>query len=241
MEEKSHQQAPQLHPSRGFAKHVAKMRRQDATMLKKGFLALALAFCAGCSAPVDLSAPPVDLGDFSLGHNIVIAPKVQTASALSREATQEVLTDSLRTAIAERFDKYEGPREYHFGVSIEGYVLARAGIPVIAAPKSGMIIRVTVWDDAAGAKMNDPPEQITVLEQASGASVIGSGWSRNADEQLRDLSVAAAKAIEDFLLAQADEKGWFFPERAAALQARGEASAPGIEPLQRARPEAGAL
>lgn len=209
-------------------------------MLKKALLALALVCCAACSAPVDLTAPPVDLGDFSLGHNIVVAPKVQTAAALSREASKDILTESLRTAIAERFDKYDGPREYHFGVSIEGYVLARAGIPVIAAPKSGMIIRVTVWDDAAGAKLNDPPKQITVLEQASGASVIGSGWTRSAEEQLRDLSVAAAKAIEDFLLAQVETEGWFLPERAAALQDDAP-PAVGIEPLRDAGTGAEAL
>jgi len=178
-------------------------------MAQRALIVLLMVVLTACSAPVDLEAPPVDLGDFSLGHNVVVAPKVQTTSTLSRAATEEELTNSLRLAIAERFDGYQGAREYHFGVSIEGYVLAKPGIPVIAAPKSAMIIRLTVWDDALGKKLNTPPEQMTILEQASGAAVIGSGWSMSAEDQLRDLSVAAAKAIEDFLVEQKDSSGWF--------------------------------
>ena len=30
-------------------------------------------------------------------------------------------------AIAERFERYEGSGDYHFGMSVEGYVLAATG------------------------------------------------------------------------------------------------------------------
>ena len=148
------------------------------------------------------------LGNFSLGHNVVVAPKVQTA-AIGREVSKEDLTAALTGAIEDRFGRYEGDKDYHLGVSVEGYILARAGIPVIAAPKSAMIIRVTVWDDAQGKKLNIPPEQLTVFETLDGNSLIGSGWTQSAETQLRLLSANAAQAIENFLVEKNKTEGWF--------------------------------
>ena len=171
-------------------------------------LAMLSVLCA-CATTDDLSQPPVDLGNFNLGHNVVVAPRVGTSSVVSREVSEEQLTTALREAIEERFGRYEGTKNYHLGVSIEGYVLARAGVPVVAAPKSGMIIRVTVWDDAKGEKLNVPPEQLTIFEDLDGESFFGSGWSQTAEVQLEDIARKAAKAIENFLVAQNAEKGWF--------------------------------
>ena len=203
-------------------------------MMRLGILLSALALSA-CVSSDDLDQPPPDLGNFSLGHNVVVAPKVATASSISREVSEEQLTEAMKTAIADRFDRYNGEKEYHFGVSIEGYVLARAGVPVIAAPKSAMIIRLTVWDDAAGAKLNVPPEQITVLEDIDGESLVGTGWTQNAEKQLEGLAENAAKAIETFLLEQNAEKGWF---KASAGDVSGSAAASSEAVLQ--SPESGA-
>lgn len=158
----------------------------------------------------------VPLGNFSLGHNVVVAPKVQTTATVSREVPKEQLTDALQSAIAERFDRYEGAKDYHFGVSIEGYVLAKRGVPVVAAPKSAMIIRLTVWDDAQGVKLNEEPEQLTVLETLDGASIVGTGWSQSAETQLLNLSRNTAQAIEDYLVKKNTEEGWFQDETAPA-------------------------
>lgn len=168
-----------------------------------------LAVIAGCTYEGDLKEPPVYLGNFSLGHNVVVAPKVQTAAAVSREVSEEELTAALQNAIAKRFDRYEGDKSYHLGVSIEGYILARAGVPVVAAPKSAMIIRVTVWDDAQAKKLNVPPEQMTIIENLDGESLFGTGWLQQSDEQLAGLARNAAKAIETFLVEQNEELGWF--------------------------------
>ncbi|GFE50957.1 hypothetical protein So717_27100 [Roseobacter cerasinus] len=173
---------------------------------------------AACTGARDLDAPMVPLGDFSLGHNVVVAPKVQTTATVSREVPKEQLTEALKSAIAERFDRYEGPNDYHFGVSIEGYVLAKRGVPVVAAPKSAMIIRLTVWDDARGAKLNEEPVQLTVLEQLDGASIVGTGWSQSAETQLMNLSRNAAQAIEDYLVKQNAKEGWFVDDTAVAVQ-----------------------
>lgn len=191
-------------------------------------VAATLAACAPSSA--DLDEAPADLGNFTLGHNVVVAPRAATSSAVSREVTEEELTTALQSAIAERFDRYEGSKSYHLGVSVEGYVLARAGVPVVAAPKSAMIIRVTVWDDSKGAKLNEPPEQITVLENLDGESLFGTGWTQNAETQLAGLSRNAAKAIETFMVAKNEELGWFEEEeeaarRKAASEARAAAEA----------------
>ncbi len=187
---------------------------------------LALAACTGAK---DLDAPLVPLGDFSLGHNVVVAPKVQTTAAVSREVPKEELVASLQSAIAERFDRYEGTKDYHFGVSIEGYVLAKRGVPVVAAPKSAMIIRLTVWDDARGVKLNEEPEQLTVLETLDGESIVGTGWSQSAETQLLNLSRNTAQAIENYLVKMKAEEGWFQDVPGTASLENGEASPSVIE------------
>ena len=200
-------------------------------MFRAVVFALMAVGLAGCAAQEEVIAPPVELGNFALGHNVVVAPRVSTASALSREATEEQLTTSLKAAIAERMDRYEGTRQYHLGVSIEGYVLARGGVPVVASPKSAMMVLVTVWDDEKGEKINVPPEQLVVLEDIDGESIFGSGWLQTPETQLEGLSQNVAEAIEEFLLTKNNEYGWFEDEEeakrrtAATEQAAAEAEA----------------
>jgi hypothetical protein len=171
------------------------------------FLCFGLTACANSN---DLDQAPVDLGTFNLGHNIVVAPKV-TKGPVSREATPEEWIESLTSAVGERFDRYEGDKLIHFGISVEGYVLAQPGIPIIASPKSVLIINLTVWDDAAGVKLNEKPEQITILESFSGKSLLGSGLTQSKEDQMLALSRNAAKQIEVFLLKKHTEEGWFAP------------------------------
>jgi len=94
-------------------------------------------------------------------------------------------------------------------VSVEGYVLAIPGVPVVASPKSALILNVTVWDDAAGRKLNDDPELVTVLETISPRTVIGSGLTQSKEVQMEHLSRNAAKLIESWLNRQNDNLGWF--------------------------------
>ena len=173
-----------------------------------------MAVLAACSAGTDLDEPPVPLGDFRLEHNIVIASKAQR-SPVSRAATEEQLAGTMRAAIAERFGRYNGASRYHFGISVEGYALAPPGVPLVLAPKSALIINVTVYDDAAGKKLNDTPEQITVLETFGADTILGTGYTMTAEEQLVELSRNAAKAVERYLLTQQEEQGWFEPDPVA--------------------------
>ena len=106
---------------------------------------LTLAACA--DGRRDLARPVEPLGDFKLGHAIVVAPNLVQGPA-SRKASREEWVAAMDAALEERFRRYEGERFYHLGVSVEGYVLAQPGIPVLLSPKSVVIVRVSVFDDA---------------------------------------------------------------------------------------------
>lgn len=163
---------------------------------------------AACTNPNDLDEAPVDLGDFRLGHNVVVASKM-TRGPVSREASEEEWKEALTGAIDERFGRYQGDKLYHLGVSVEGYVLAHPGIPVVGSPNSVLILLVTVWDDAAGGKLNTPPEQITIMETISGNTILGSGLTQSKEVQMRNLSRNAAKQIETFMVRRRAADGWF--------------------------------
>ena len=184
---------------------------------------------AACTNPNDLDEAPVDLGDFRLGHNVVVASKM-TRGPLSREATQEEWQEALTTAISDRFGRYEGDKLYHFGVSVEGYVLAQPGIPIVASPNSVLILLITVWDDAAGAKMNEPPEQITIMETISGNTLFGSGLTQSKEVQMENLSRNASKQIETFLVRRRASAGWFGAAAAAAGVADAQADGATADP-----------
>lgn len=162
-------------------------------------------FLAGCASE-DLSQPPAPLGQFRLGHNIAIADDVQRGP-FSREFTEVQIEASVQKAVAERLRRYDGDGLYHLGIFIGGIVLAEPGIPVIYAPKSVMIVDVTVFDNATQSKLNDEPHRIVVTEGLDKTvPLIGSGYVRSAEEQLENLSANVAREIEDWLLENPD---WF--------------------------------
>lgn len=194
-------------------------------MIRIFALLTGMALLAACT-PATPDEPLEDLGMFKLGHNVVVASKAQKGP-LSRDATSAEWEAALKTAVAERFSKYQGDQLYHLGISVEGYMLAAPGVPVVYSPKSALIINVTVWDDAAGAKLNKKVEQFTVLETTTGESwLLGSGNARTKEEQLLGLSRNAVGQIEDWLVEMQKENGWF--------NDRPEASEPSdvIKPLE---------
>jgi hypothetical protein len=184
--------------------------------LRPPLLAAALALLAGCNSARDLDEAVVPLGDFYFGHNIVVAENA-VQGPLSREAAPEEWEEVLRAEMDRRFRRFDGDRLYHLAIGVEGYVLAMPGIPVVAAPKSALIFSVTVWDDAAGGKINETPHRITVLETLGGDSVVGSGLTRSREEQMQDLAQNGARSVENWLRENID---WF---GGAAEEAIGEA------------------
>jgi hypothetical protein len=156
------------------------------------------ALVAACGAPNDLGDAPPDLGNFRLGHNIVVTENMQMVP-ISRPATEEEWTAALKQAIDDRFSRFQGDKLYHIGINIDAYALAPPGIPVVVSPKSVLVISANIWDDAAGVKLHDEPRQFTVFESLSGATVVGSGLTQTKEEQMANLSRNAAYAVQRWM------------------------------------------
>lgn len=167
-----------------------------------------VAVLAACAGPEDLSGPGEPMGQFRLGHNIVVADDAQLGP-LSRKATADEWEASLTAAIDKRLGaaRYSGDKFYHLGVSVDGYALALPGVPLVAVPKSALVVSVTVWDDAAGGKINEEAKQLTVFENAPAKTFFfGSGLTQTKAEQMENLSRSAARAIHKWML---ENKAWF--------------------------------
>ncbi|MEO0774524.1 MAG: hypothetical protein AAFZ04_15245 [Pseudomonadota bacterium] len=186
--------------------------------------ALALSACAGAN---DLDGPPVYLGNFKLGHNIVVAPGVVKGPG-SRDASDEEWIEAVTQAVDTRFGRYQGPKFVNLGISVDGYVLAKTGIPIVAAPRSALIIRVTAWNDAEAVKFNEDAKSITVVEDISADTTVGSGLTRTKEEQIAALSKNAAKLIEKWLVEQNNELGWFEEDGRPAKSKRTPRFQPGL-------------
>lgn len=163
---------------------------------------------SACENIDDISGKPLPIGEFALAYNVVVAPEL-VMGPVSRKAEDADWIASVTKAIDDRFSRYDGDQLYHFGISLEGYVLAQPGIPLVLSPKSALIFKLTVWDDAAGKKLNEEPEQITVLESLDGDTLIGSGLTKTAEEQMEALSVNAAKLIQRYITRQHRQEQWF--------------------------------
>ncbi len=158
-----------------------------------------LAALAACSLPADVNEPQVPMGDFRLGHNIVVVEE-PTIGPFSRTATDEEWTEELTKAIQTRLGGYEGEKLYNLGIKVEAYALALPGVPLVFKPRSVLVINVLVWDDATQTRLNPEAKQLTIFEGVSGETLISSGLTQNKQQQMVRLSNNAAKAIQDYLL-----------------------------------------
>lgn len=157
---------------------------------------------AACDAN-DFSDPPKPMGKFEMGLNIVVGKTAQTIP-ISRQATAEEWEAVMRAAMQERFGSYSGGKLFDFGISIDGYVLAPPGVPLVASPRSALIITVNVWDDAKKQLLVEGGKQLTVMEGTSGDTILGSGWTQTKEAQMKKLARNAAKAVQDYMLEHPD-------------------------------------
>lgn len=162
--------------------------------------ALAVFALAACETRTGVQPPPETLAKgFRLGHAVVVADKA-TKAPISRDATPEQWQAALGAAVRDRFGALDGAAFYHLGINVDGYALAPPGVPLVISPKSVLIISVTILTDTEGGrKLTEKPEQLTVFETLSGDTVLGSGLTRTAEEQMANLSYNAALAIQDWL------------------------------------------
>lgn len=179
--------------------------------LSRVIVVLAALVLAACAAE-DPNRPPEDFGDFALGYNIVVAKNAQPVGP-SRRATAAEWEAALKSAVGDRFGRYQGGKLYHIGIGVDAYALAVPGVPVVLSPKSVLAITVNVWDDTAGRRINAEPRQFTVFEGLTGDTVVGSGLTRTREEQMATLAANAARQINDWLV---ENEAWFTPEAVAA-------------------------
>lgn len=189
-------------------------------MIAPSLRVIALLFgLSACAPKDDLAEVPVPIGDFLLGHAIVVADKAQLGP-LSRTATPQEWQTALQGALRDRLGRYKGDLYFHLGINVDAYALALPGIPVVAKPKSILVASVTVWDDAKQAKINAEPKQFYVFENTTPETFISSGLTQTKAVQMANLSVNFARKIEDWLRENED---WFGGE--AARNAPGQKSA----------------
>lgn len=134
-----------------------------------------------------------------MGLNIVVPETAQTI-ALSRQATPDEWKTVMTQAMQDRFGSYTGDKIFDFGISIDGYMLARRGIPVVANPRSALIVTVNVWDDAKQELLVKGGKRITFVEGISPDAVIGSGWTQTKDQQMKKLAFNVAKQVQNYML-----------------------------------------
>ena len=169
-------------------------------------LTFMLGLLVACAGKEDLTGPPEPMGDFLLGHNIVVADAAQQGP-LSRKADPDDWKATLKEAVDARLGRYDGDHYFHIGTHVDAYVLALPGVPLVATPKSVLIISVNVWDDRTGQKLTEKPKQLTVFERSDKSTfIIGSGLRNSKAAQMRNLSRNAARLIQIYLLSNPE---WF--------------------------------
>jgi hypothetical protein len=183
---------------------------------------VALALLAACANGRDLGEPRPELANFRLSHNIVIDNQAQQGP-LSRAAPEGAWQRAIQAEVARRLGRYEGDRLYHIAVHVDAYILAVPGVPLVASPRSALIVGVHVWDDELGRPLNDERRQLTILESLSGESVVGSGLTQSAEQQMQNLARNAALAIENWLV---QNPQWFPPQPDAVATAEAAAEVP---------------
>ncbi|WP_425046605.1 hypothetical protein [Primorskyibacter sp. S87] len=167
-------------------------------------------FALVACSPTLVNEPPEQMGAFKLRVNYVFAEKA-VKGPVSRSATPQEWVAAIENAMNVRLGRYDGAQEYDLGVSLEGYMLAPEGVPVVYNPKSTAVVRVTVYD-VAQKKYLAKAVQMQVLEDTTRSSaVLGSGHARTKEEQMSGLSLKIADRIEEWLAEEHKENGWFDP------------------------------
>jgi hypothetical protein len=157
-----------------------------------------LLLIAGCGAPPEGVEGLEPLGDFQLGHNIVVS-RSPTMGPLSRQVSDAEWEEAMKAAVTRQFGAFEGGKLYHVAIKIQGYIVAVPGIPLVAAPKSTLIITANVWDDARGVKLSPEAHPITVMESFSGENLVSSGLTKSKEEQVRELSENAVGEVLEWM------------------------------------------
>lgn len=173
--------------------------------LKMTALLAGMSLLAACASVNDLDRTPEPMGRFLLGHNIaVVAEDIEVLEG-SRKVENDKIVLAVRSAINDRFSRYDGDRYFHIAVSVLNYNLADKGIPGVTL-KSALVADVRLYDDSQGGKpLTEEPRQFFVLEEG-GEVLLNTGNTRTPEEQLASLSRSLAKDIQEWMLENVE---WF--------------------------------
>lgn len=138
------------------------------------------------------------LGDFRLGHNVIVAPKI-TRGEGSIVVPKQVFVGAVEKSNVEQFKVYSGSSLYHLGISLEGYTVSP---PETLGFRSALIAAVTVWNDTTSSKLNQNPKVFTVTYDPMSTDV-------NTATQVTNLSKKLSTEIEKWLVIQNTESDWF--------------------------------
>lgn len=164
-----------------------------------GLLCAAL---SACTRPIEQEIAAQPIGDFSLA-NLVVVVNDPIKGPMSRELSDDQIEAAVRGAVQSRLGRFTGAGRYTIGIKVGGYVLARRGIPVLVAQKSILLMNVGLFDET-GQMISGDWKRMTVFEEAGGDTIIGSGYSQTAEEQLAELANNTAIQIERWLRENAD-------------------------------------
>ncbi len=162
-----------------------------------GALAI-LAALGACGTGGDLGETPEPIGDFRLGHVVAFADKAKSTLA-SRTAEATEIEAAISAAVKERLGRYSGGKFYHISVKVDAYQLAIPGVPIIASPRSAMVLKIGLWDDATATQLNEELHTLAVIEPTTSTTIFGSGYVRDSEQQLEVLAARAAELIESWL------------------------------------------
>lgn len=171
-----------------------------------------LAMLAACGE-TSLNEAPEDLGAFQARVTHVYTEKA-LQWPLSRDADHSEWTAPIQNAVDTRLRRYQGAQEYDVAVTLEGFLLAPPGVPVLLSPKSAVVVNVFVYD-VAEEKFLAKKHQMEIFESTTGKSaLLGSGHARTKEEQIQGLAINIADKVEEWMAAQHKAEGWFAPRPA---------------------------
>ncbi|MEP2716738.1 hypothetical protein [Pseudophaeobacter sp.] len=149
-----------------------------------------------------------DLGDFNMRVSFVYTDKAKQWP-LSRAAEPSEWNEPIERAVAARLGRYNGSGKYDVAITLEGFLLATGGIPVLVNPKSAAVVNVFVYDVTTKTYLARE-HQMEIFEDTTGESVIiGSGYSRTKEEQIDGLALKIVDGLEEYMAEQHAENGWF--------------------------------
>ncbi|WP_027244914.1 hypothetical protein [Leisingera daeponensis] len=182
-------------------------------MIRISALLAALALLTACGE-TRLDEAPEDLGAFQARVTHVYTEKA-LQWPLSRNADHSEWTSPIESALNARLRRYAGTQQYDVAVTLEGFMLAPPGVPVLFSPKSAVVVNVFVYD-VANKKFLAKKHQMQIFESTTGESaLLGSGHARTKEQQIQGLALNIADKVEEWMAENHKEQGWFAPRPAA--------------------------